>query len=100
MDELSFDITKLNEVCDLVNTYYNEYKESVTLLEQEIKKLETTWGSKDQSAYTAFKEKYEEKKPKLAESEAMMRELFETLEAKRVRKILSKFKRINRKNRS
>ena len=83
MNELSFDTTKLNEVCELLSTYYNEYKESVSSLELEIKKLETTWGSKDHSAYTTFKEKYEEKKARLIETENMIKELLDTLEAKK-----------------
>ena len=83
MDELTFDITKLNEVWDLLNTYYTEYKEIVSSLEQEIKSLEATWGSKDQSVYTVFKEKYEEKKGKLVETENMMKELLDTLDAKK-----------------
>ena len=83
MEDLSFNITKLNEICELLNTYYNDYKESVASLEQEIKSLESTWGSKDQSAYTTFKEKYDEKKAKLVEMENMMKELLDSLKAKK-----------------
>ena len=83
MNELSFDVTKLNEIVDLMTTYYNDYKESVLSLDQEVKKLETTWGSKDASLYNSFKEKYYEKKSKLTETENMMKELLDTLEAKK-----------------
>ncbi|MBR3210499.1 MAG: hypothetical protein IKF71_00990 [Bacilli bacterium] len=83
MNELSFDTTKLNEVCDMLNTYYLEYKELVSSLNQEILKLENTWGSRNQSAYLSFKEKYDEKKGKLLEIESMIKELQRILELKK-----------------
>ena len=83
MDELSFDSTKLNEVYELLNTYYNEYKEIISSLELEIKNLEVTWGSRDQSVYNTFKEKYDEKKKKLIETENMMKELLDALDVKK-----------------
>ncbi len=83
MNELSFDTTRLNEVCDMLNIYYNEYKELVSSLSQEILKLETTWGSKNQSVYQTFKEKYDEKKGKLKDIENMIQELQGVLESKK-----------------
>lgn len=83
MNDLSFNTTKLNEVCDLLNVYYNEYKELVSSLELEIQQLETTWGGLDQSAYTTFKEKYDEKKAKLVEIENMIKELLDILDSKK-----------------
>ena len=83
MNNLTFNTTKLNEVCDLLSAYYCEYKDIITALEQEMSKLETTWGNNNQSAYRTFKEKYEEKKPKLIETDNMMKELLDTLETKK-----------------
>ena len=82
-NSLSFDTTKLNEVWEEINAYYSEYKDLTTSLELEIKKLETTWGTKEGSLYTTFKEKYEEKKSKLIELENIMKELLDTLESKK-----------------
>jgi len=82
-DNLSFNTTKLNEIYEMSKKYYDEYKETIYSLDQEIKSLETSWGKKDQSLYSAFKEKYEEKKGKLESAEQMMKELLDTLEAKK-----------------
>ena len=82
-ESLSFNISKLNEVYVEMSNYYNEYKEITSSLEIEIKKLETSWGTKEGSLYTEFKEKYEEKKRKLIETENMMKELVDTLGRKK-----------------
>ena len=82
-DNLSFNIPKLNEVWEESNRYYNEYKEIITALELEIKKLETSWGKQDASLYTQFKEKYDEKKIRLQETETLMKELVDSLQEKK-----------------
>ena len=83
MDNLSFNITKLEEILEQVTTYYAQYKEITTNLDQEIKNLEVKWGSNDHSLYEGFKEKYDEKKGKLIEVENMMKELLDTLNGKK-----------------
>ena len=83
MSDLTFNTTKLEEVLELLTTYFNEYKELISSLDTEVKNLETTWGSNDHSIYTTFKEKYEEKKARLIMMENMMKELLDTLNNKK-----------------
>ena len=83
MNDLTFNTTKLEEITELMNNYYNEYKELISSLDTEIKNIEVSWGSNDHSIYESFKEKYEEKKPKLVSMENMMKELLDTLNIKK-----------------
>ncbi len=83
MNDLTFNTTKLEEVAELMNTYFYEYKELINSLDTEVKNLEASWGSNDHSIYETFKEKYEEKKPKLISMENMMKELLDTLNNKK-----------------
>ena len=78
-DELSFNITKLEETIDIVRESYEKYRQNSSALNQEIKKLDVTWGNTSQSIWNDFKEKYEEKKSKLIEAEKMMKELLDEL---------------------
>ena len=82
-NDMSFNLDKLNETYDEIERLYNEYKESTISLNQEIQKLGITWGNKEGSTYTTFKEKYDEKKPKLEETENLMKELLDTLNLKK-----------------
>jgi len=83
MNDLTFNTTKLEEVYELLNSYYNEYKETIDSLDTEIENLGETWGSNDHSIYQSFKEKYTEKKPKLISAENMMKELLDILNNKK-----------------
>ena len=83
MDTLAFDITKLNEMDEEMKNNYEEYKEIVSSLDFEIKELEKTWGTRPKSLYTEFREKYEEKKGRLVETEVLMKELVDQLDVKK-----------------
>ena len=80
---LAFNLEKLNDVTATLSKFSDEYKESITALDIEITRLEKVWGSTNSAMYTAFKEKYDEKKGKLIEVETMIGELSERLSAKR-----------------
>ena len=83
MNDLTFNTTKLEEITELMTNNFNEYKELISSLDREIKNLESLWGSNDHSLYSSFKEKYDEKKPKLINMENMMKELLDTLNIKK-----------------
>ncbi len=83
MNDLTFNTTKLEEITELMTTYFNEYKELTTSLDKEITNLATTWGNNDHSVYDSFKEKDDEKKQKLITMENMMKELLDTLNSKK-----------------
>ncbi len=83
MNNLAFDITKLNEVYEEMKNDYEEYREITSSLDHEINQLESSWGENPKSLYTDFKEKYEEKKPRLIETENMMKELLDQLSMKK-----------------
>ena len=83
MNDLTFNTTKLEEITELMTNNFNEYKELIASLDTEIKNLETLWGNNNYSLYSSFKEKYDEKKPKLINMENMMKELLDTLISKK-----------------
>ena len=67
-NDMSFNLDKLNETYDEIERLYGEFKDTTISLNQEIQKLGITWGNKEGSTYTTFKEKYDEKKPKLLDT--------------------------------
>ena len=83
MNDMSFDITKLNEVYDILTKYHMEYTEIISSLDMEINRLGITWGTTNNSVYNEFKEKYLEKKNKLISVDNMMNELLNNLEIKK-----------------
>ena len=83
MNDMSFDITRLNEVYDMLTKYHMEYTDLVSNLEMEINKLGLTWGTTNNSVYNEFKEKYLEKKSKLTNVDNIMNELLNNLEIKK-----------------
>ena len=83
MNDMSFDITRLNEVYDMLTKYHMEYTDLVSNLEMEINKLGLTWGTTNNSIYNEFKEKYLEKKSKLTNVDNIMNELLNNLEIKK-----------------
>ncbi|MBR6136564.1 MAG: hypothetical protein IKQ06_00220 [Bacilli bacterium] len=83
MNDMSFDITRLNEVYDMLTKYHMEYTDLVSNLEMEINRLGLTWGTTNNSVYNEFKEKYLEKKSKLTNVDNIMNELLNNLEMKK-----------------
>ena len=83
MNDMSFDITRLNEVYDMLTKYHMEYTDLVSNLEMEINRLGLTWGTTNNSVYNEFKEKYLEKKSKLTNVDNIMNELLNNLEIKK-----------------
>ena len=83
MNDLSFDITKLNEIYELLNKYHMEYADIISSLDMEINRLGATWGSTNNSIYNEFKEKYLEKKNKLVGVDNLMNELLNNLDMKK-----------------
>ena len=83
-DHLAFNTEKLQEVEENLKEYYQEYRESVHFLNTEIQRLAMIWGMTNASLYNEFKGKFDEKKEKLNTVENMMKELIDTLEAKKL----------------
>ncbi|MBP5679159.1 MAG: hypothetical protein J6X28_04975 [Bacilli bacterium] len=83
-DHLAFNTEKLQEVEENLKEYYQEYRESVLFLNTEIQRLAMIWGMTNASLYNEFKGKFDEKKEKLNTVENMMKELIDTLEAKKL----------------
>ena len=78
-DTLSFDTAKLTELLDELNNNYYEYSSSFVELDKEITNLENIWGISNKSIYNDFKEVYKEKKIKLLELEALIKNLIDNL---------------------
>ena len=78
-DTLSFDTAKLTELLDELHNNYYEYSASFVELDKEITNLENIWGISNKSIYNDFKEVYKEKKIKLLELEALIKNLIDNL---------------------
>ena len=78
-DSLAFNSSKIEEVIETMQEACDKYKQDLASLELEIKNLDTIWGNNNQSIWNSFKEKYDEKKPKLENAESMMNELLREL---------------------
>ena len=81
--ELSFTLSKMEELYNEAYSYFQIYKESLETLNQIMIELSNDWKSNETYTYQEFYQKYQEKYPKLLEAKEMMEKFCHQIEEKK-----------------